>query len=226
MADELVDIAVVVGQQDPGLHMAPVAAGVVHQAAQGEVHPRRIEQCQRQRINVSPVIQTIGDAISGGRQIGARENPCQRRCGNAGTRQLITLFDHIGIGDVLLTDADFDSDGKVAHQRLKLLQQIATESAGMGDGDTVGARQLNLGVGAGNRRHLTMVLIGQTQFRVTKQRALFASGFGAVLEVALERQAQGRSGLLVQAGQTIDSLLGGFYDNEGFISTAHNVLPV
>ena len=47
VADELVDVAVVVGQQDPRLHMAPVAAGVVHQPAQREVHPRAIEQCQR-----------------------------------------------------------------------------------------------------------------------------------------------------------------------------------
>ena len=32
--DELVDITVVVGQQDPRLHMAPVAAGVMHQPPQ------------------------------------------------------------------------------------------------------------------------------------------------------------------------------------------------
>ncbi|MCY1450231.1 hypothetical protein D9M71_670200 [compost metagenome] len=71
-----------------------------------------------------------------------------------------------------------------------------------------------------------MVLVGQTQFGVAEQRPLLGIRLGAVLEVALERLAQGRGGLLVQGRQTIDGLLGGFYDNEGFISTAHNVLPV
>ncbi|MNJ44061.1 hypothetical protein D3C77_390940 [compost metagenome] len=96
----------------------------------------------------------------------------------------------------------------------------------MGHRDAVSARQLNLGVGAGGGRHLTMILVGQAQFRVAEQGALFGIRLGAVLEIALERLAQGRGGLLVQGRQTIDGLLGGFYDNEGFISTAHNVLPV
>ena len=140
MEDELVNIAMVVGQQNPRLHMAPVAAGVVHQAAQGEVDPRGVEQRQGQRIGVFPVVQAIGDAIGGSRQVGARKHPRQRCSGNAGAGQFITLLDHIRVRNILLTDADFYFNGEVAHQGHQLFQQVVTERGGMGDGHTVGAR--------------------------------------------------------------------------------------
>jgi hypothetical protein len=46
---ELIDIAVVVGQQYPVLHVAPIATGVVHEAVQREIDTNGIEQRERPR---------------------------------------------------------------------------------------------------------------------------------------------------------------------------------
>jgi hypothetical protein len=188
--------------------MAPVAAGVVHQAAQREVDARRVEQRQRQRIGVFPVVQAIGDVVGGGRQVGAGEHPRQLRGGDAAAGQFVALLDHVGVRDVLLADADFHGHGEVVHQWAQLLQQVATERGGLGDGDAVGAGHLDLGVGAGGLRDFALAEVGQAQFRVTKQRTLFGVRFGAVLEVALEGLAQGAGGTFVQGRQTVDGLFG------------------
>ena len=135
--DELIDIAMVVGQQNPRLHMAPIAAGVVHQATQREVDPGSVEQRQGQRIGVFPIVQAICDAVGGGGQVGAGEYARQRGCGHSGTGKLIPLFDHIGIRNILLADTDFHLNGEIAHQRHQLLQKVVTERGRMGDGDTV-----------------------------------------------------------------------------------------
>ena len=135
--DKLVNITVIVGQQDPRLHMAPVAAGVMHQPAQGKIDPRRIEQRQRQRIGVLPIVQAISNAISGSGQVGAGEHSHQRCGRHAGAGQLITLFDDVRVRNVLLADTDFHLNGEIAHQRHQLLQKVVTERGRMGDGDTV-----------------------------------------------------------------------------------------
>ncbi|MNY27267.1 hypothetical protein D3C86_1611640 [compost metagenome] len=96
----------------------------------------------------------------------------------------------------------------------------------MGHGDTVSARQLDFGVGAGGGRHFALAAIDQAQFRVTKLRTLLRVRLGAVLEVALERLTQGVGSLLVQGRQEVDGLLGGFYGNKGFSSSGHDEHPV
>ncbi|MCY1407675.1 hypothetical protein D9M71_229820 [compost metagenome] len=212
--DELVDVAVVVGQQDPRLHVAPVAAGVVHQAAQGEIHPRGVEQRQRHGVGVLPLVQAVGDAVGGGGQVGAGEHPRQLGGGHAGTGQFVALLDHVGIGDVLLAGADLHPHGEVLHQRPQLLQQVFAEGRRLGDGHAVVARHLHLGEGAGGRGHLALAEVGQTQQRIAEQRALPGIGRRALLQVALERLAQGTGGSLMQCGQLIDGLFGGLGDEE------------
>ena len=223
MDDELVDVAVIVGQQNPRLHMAPVAAGVMHQTAQGEVHARGVEQRQWQRIGVFPVVETVGNAIGGGGQIGTWEHPRQHRRGDAGTGQFIALLDHVRIGNVLLADADFDGHGEVVHQRRQLFEQVFAKGRRVGDGDAVSARQLHLGVSAGGLRHFALAVVGQTQFGIAKQGTLFGVGFDAVLEVTLEGGIQRSGGPLMQLGQTIHGLFGGLNDNKRF---GHDQLPV
>src|SRR5471030_37343 len=137
--DELVNVTVVVGQQDPGLYMAPVATGVMHKPPQGKVHTCGVEQGQRQRIGIGPVVQAVSDTIGGGRQVGTREYTGQGRSGYAGTGQFIALLDHIGIRDVLLADAHVHLDGEVIHQRHELFKQVFAEGRGMGHGHAVGA---------------------------------------------------------------------------------------
>ncbi|MNZ28392.1 hypothetical protein D3C78_456200 [compost metagenome] len=226
VADELVDVAVVVGQQYPRLHMAPVTAGVMHQAAQGEVHPRGIEQRQGQRIGVFPFIEAVGDAVGGGGQIGAREHPGQLGGGHPGTGQFVAVLHHIGIGNVLPAGAHFNLHGEVMHQRPQLLQQVGAESVRVGDGDTVVARHLDLGIGAGGGRHLALAPVGDAQQRVAEQRALCGVRLDAFLDVALQRQAEGTGGLLVQFGESIDGFLSGFGNHKISRFEAHERHPV
>ncbi|MNZ88609.1 hypothetical protein D3C78_1075040 [compost metagenome] len=223
MDDELIDVAVIVGQQDPRLHVPPVAAGVMHQPAQGKIHPGGIEQGQRQWIGVFPIVQTVGNAIGRRRQVGTREHPRQHGGGDTGTGQLIALLDHIRIRDVLLADTDFHGHGEVVHQRNELFQQVFTESRRMGDGDAVGARQLNLGVCASGLRDFALAVVGQAQFGIAEHRALFGIGLDAILEVALERLAQRGGCTIVQECKPIHGLLGGLNDNKSFGHDQHPV---
>jgi len=110
----------------------------MHQAAQGEVHTRRIEQCQGQRVGVFPVVEAVGDPIGGGRQIGAGEHTGQGGRGYAGAGQFVALLHHVRVRNVLLADAHFHRHGEVVHQRHQLFQQILTKRRRMGDGDAVG----------------------------------------------------------------------------------------
>ncbi|MNX94904.1 hypothetical protein D3C86_1271520 [compost metagenome] len=223
MDDELVDVAVIVGQQNPRLHMPPVAAGVMHQSAQGEIHPRGIEQRQGQRIGVFPIVQTVGNAVGRRRQVGTREHPRQHGGSDTGTRQLIALLDHIRIRDVLLADTDFHRHGEVVHQRNQLFQQVFTESRRMGDGDTVGARQLDLGIGTRGLRDFALAVIGQTQFGITKHCTLFGVRFDSILEVTLERLGQRSGCTIVQERKPVHGLLGGLNDNKSFGHDQHPV---
>ncbi|MCY1433257.1 hypothetical protein D9M71_492800 [compost metagenome] len=225
--DELVDVAVVVGQQNPWLHMAPVAAGVVHQAAQGEVDPRGVEQRQRHRVGVLPLVQAVGDAVGSGRQIGAGEHSRELGGGHAGTGQLVTMLDHVGIGDVLFAGADFHPYGEVLHQRPQLLQQVFAEGCGLGNGDGVGAWHLDLGVGAGGRGHFALAQVGHAQQRVAEHGALGGVRHHALLEVMPQRLAQGASSALVQLRQAIDRRFGGLCDDEFVVDEGiHDWLPV
>ncbi|VVN05878.1 hypothetical protein PS623_03531 [Pseudomonas fluorescens] len=223
MGDELVNVAVVVGQQDPWLHMAPVATGVVHQAAQREVHAGGVEQRQRQIVGIAPVPQAIGDIVGGSRQVGAGEHPRQGGGGDAGAGQFIALLDHVRVGDVLLADADFHGHRVVVHKGPQLVEQVAAEGFRLGHGDAVGASDLDLAIGTGGGRDFAVAVVGQAQGWVAVQGALFGVRFGAVLEVTLEGLTEGTGGLFMQGRQTVDGLFGGIND---YKRLAHAGLPV
>ncbi len=208
MLDELIDVAMVVGEQDPGLHVTPVAAGVVDDAAQREIGAGGVEQRQRQRIDALPVIVAVGDVIVGRGEIGAGEDPCQLGGGHATAGQFVALLHHIGIGDVLATATDLDLEVVVAHQGFELLQQIAAEGRRMGHGGHIGARQLDLGVGAGGGRRHAGRAVADADLGIAEQLALGGAGLDAILEIALERGIQGLGSLQVQRRETVDRLAG------------------
>ena len=224
VADELIDVAVIVGQQDPGLYMAPVAAGVMHQPAQGEIRTRGVEQRQRQRVGPLPVDQAVGDTISGGGQVGAGKHPRQLGSGHARAGQLIALLHHVGIGNGLLADADFQPHVEFAGQRAQLLQQIAAKGLGMGNGRAVGARHLDLGPGAHAGRRRIAAGPGQAQFGIAEQPQLFCRRPGAVPQILFQGTAQGAYRLIVQGGQLVDGVFGGLYNDELFGTWMHGFL--
>jgi hypothetical protein len=186
MNDELIDVTVIVGQQNPRLHMPPVAAGVMHQPTQREIDSRRIEQRQRQRIGVFP-------SRTGHRQChrwqrtdrcsgNTRANGC--RC-DARAGQFIALLDHVRIRNILLADTRLRyGHGEVAASAgTSCSSRYLRKAFRMGDGDAVSARQLHLGVSAGSLRYFAVAEVGQTQLGVTKQRALLGVRLDAVLEI-------------------------------------------
>ncbi len=62
--DELVDIAVVVGQQHPRLHRAPVGAGVVDEPAQRVIDAHRVEQRERPLEAGADFERAVGDLVA------------------------------------------------------------------------------------------------------------------------------------------------------------------
>lgn len=93
----------------------------------------------------------------------------------------------------------------------------------MGDGDAVGARQLDLGIGTGGLRDFALAKVGQAQFGIAEHRALFGIGLDAILEVTLERLAQRGGCTIVQECKPIHGLLGGLNDNKSFGHDQHPV---
>ncbi|RML44801.1 hypothetical protein ALQ97_200065 [Pseudomonas savastanoi pv. glycinea] len=133
------------------------------------------------------------------------------------------MFHYIGVGNVLLADAHFHGDGEVVHQRNELFEKVFTKRGRMGDGDAVGARQLDLGISTGGLRNLAVAVISQAQGRVAKQRTLLGIRLDAVLEIAHERLVQRGGRTLVQGRQAIHGLFGGLNDYKRF---GHDQLPV
>ena len=94
------------------------------------------------------------------------------------------------------------------HQRSQLLQQVTAECRRLGDGNAVGTRHLDLGIGPRGGSHFTVAVISQAQCRVAIQGALVGTRFGTVLQVSLEGLAQSPGGLFMQGRQTVDGLFG------------------
>ena len=78
-AHELVDIAMIVGQQHPGLHRAPIRARVVHQPPQRIIDARRVEQRQRPLGAGIDVECPVGDLVADHRE--RRRRKMARRSG-------------------------------------------------------------------------------------------------------------------------------------------------
>ncbi|MOA02516.1 hypothetical protein D3C78_1219690 [compost metagenome] len=93
----------------------------------------------------------------------------------------------------------------------------------MGDGDAIGAGQLDLGIGTRGLRDFAVAVIGQAQGGIAKQRTLLGIRLDAVLEITHQRLVQRGGRTLVQGRQTIHGLFGGLNDNKRF---GHDQLPV
>ncbi len=65
---ELLDVALIVGEQDPRLHGAPVGAGVVDEAPERVVHARRIEEGERPRLAFAEPPEPVRDLVANGRE--------------------------------------------------------------------------------------------------------------------------------------------------------------
>ena len=62
--NKLIDIAVIIGQQNPGLHGSPIGTCVMHQPPKREIYPHRIKQGQRPWAFFVIIPKTVGYFIA------------------------------------------------------------------------------------------------------------------------------------------------------------------
>ena len=204
--DELVDIAVVVGEQHPRLHRPPVRAGVVNEAPQRIIDPRRVEQGERPlgaevELAVSRFVADGGERRHGEktRQLGG--------VGAAAAGQLIAALDHVRVGNLLGADADLDRGAVFAHQRFELLKQIGAELGRLCHRRRVNAGFAELGEGARAGESRAGRRVNQAQLGIAEQGAGRARGRLALFEKALDRPVQGLSRLVIEANEPVDRFL-------------------
>ena len=205
-AHELIDIAVVVGEQNPALHVAPIAAGVVDEPAQREIDAQRVEQRQRiGRARLAPP-QAVGEFVAHRGQPGRRKIARQLARGHIGAGDLLRALDHVGIGDLLGADPRLDFRIVFRRQWPELLQKIAAEGTRMRDRGFVDAWMLQLAECAHRRRALELFLpVDQAQHGIIEFRARLGGRHGARVEVAVERPRKCRGGPRVKLFEPVDS---------------------
>ena len=107
-AHEAVDVAVVVGEQNPALHMPPVAARVVHEALQRIVDAHRVEQRERARLALAEVPGAVGDLVAHGGELRRREVPGEVGHVHGRAGQLLGAVEHVRIGNALAARLHLD----------------------------------------------------------------------------------------------------------------------
>ena len=130
-AHELVDIAVVVGEQDPGLHVAPVAAGVVHAAgaASNRRAPHRTAPAAAARPPCTSTVRPRSRRRPQTARAWGNVGPARRR--DAAACEFVAAIEHVGVGDLLVADVDLDRRRRIPRSSgSQLLEQVAAEGAG------------------------------------------------------------------------------------------------
>ncbi len=183
-ADELVHIAVIVGEQNIGLDVLGRGAGVVAQPGQREVHPRPVEQRQRMRRVglVDPA--AVGHLVADVRQLGGGEETGQLGGGHPIQPQAFTAVEHVGVGNFLLGQARGQHHAVVAHHQPELLDQIVAEQGRPGDAGGVDAGAVHSRERPSHPRRRALGCIGDAQFRIGEGAA------GATVEIGAHPVAQ------------------------------------
>ena len=138
-ADELVDIALVVGQQHEILEVLRQGAGVVLQTRERVVDALGREEREGPRLAGAMLQRAVGDGIVGGAEIGEREMILQR------AQPFLAdvddaLLDDEGERDAPVADADIDRNLVVLEDVADLGPVVAVEEVRPGDGGAVDAR--------------------------------------------------------------------------------------
>ena len=159
-AHELVDVAVIVGQQDPGLDVAPVGAGVVHQAAQRVIDAHGVEQRER-ALGVGRLSNSaVGDLVADHREQRRREIAGEVGGGGAAAPEVVAGLEHVGIGDLLGADADLDLGAVIRRPAAAAAQQIGAEIGGLGHRGGIDAGRGNLAKARGIDRRRAVRAVG------------------------------------------------------------------
>ena len=146
-ADELVDVADIVGEQHEVLEMLGRRAGVVAQPGEAEIGARPVEQRERPRAVADAVPGAVGDLVADVDQLGRREPA--RQLGGADLAELdLGAVEHIGIGDFARRTADRDAR---PHSRATRCSSCSADSRGTAPAGRCWSRSCRAG-SAGRRR--------------------------------------------------------------------------
>ena len=186
-AHEAVDVAVVVGEQNPALHVAPVAPRVVHQPLQRIVDAHRIEQSERARLALAEIPGAVGDLVAHRGELRCGEVPGEIGHVHRRARQLLGAVEHIGVGNALAARLHLDPGAELGGERLELLGEVGAELVRMGNGRLIGAEPLQPPEGSpvGGQR-TGCVVVDHPQQRVAERGQGLLRRPLARLEVAAE----------------------------------------
>ena len=206
-AHELVDIAIVVGEQDVALHILDRRARVVPQAGEGEVGAQAVELGQREV--PAEVEHAVRDLVADIRQVGGRE-PAGHGRRLAAVEADVRAVHHIRKGNFLMRRANLEGGTIVCLQQAQLFHQIGAEQVGPGDGGRIDARPRQAGVGAGFKVAGPFAKPADPEFRIGEQA--FGPGFRisafAGPQEGRHRSAQVGDGLIVEGFEAVQGRLG------------------
>ena len=205
-AHKLIHIAVIIGQQNPALDMAPVASRIVNQPAQGKIGTHRIEQSKRIGLPLPAMPQAVRDLVANGGEPGRREMAGKLVCGDIRAGDLLRTLDHIRVGNLLGADAGLDFRAILRDKRFELLQKIAAEGARMRNRGLVDAWVLQLAERAKRgRARMPFLAVDHPQRRIMEFRARSGRRRYARVEVSVQRGGERRGGFGVQLFEPVDS---------------------
>ena len=141
-ADELVDVELVVGEEDEVLEVLGVRAGVMAQAMQRVVDPRRGEERERMRFAGAGDVGAVGDAVVHRAEVGQVEQVAQQQAplDRQAALDVVVLGEREVDRDRLHAGADLERDAVVLEQQAELLEVVVGEQVGPGERRLVGAR--------------------------------------------------------------------------------------
>ena len=164
-AHELVDVAMVVGEQQIGLHVFGGRARIVGDPRQREVGAQRIEEGQRPHRARRRGPEPVADLVADLGELGGREVASDRGGADVGGRR-VGGVQHVRKRDLLLGAADLDLDVEVLHQEAQLLSQVVAEQVRPGDRHRIDAGLAEAGVGARQPRRRGSAQVGDAQLRI------------------------------------------------------------
>ena len=208
-AHELVDVAMIVGQQYPVLDVAPVAAGVVHEAMQRKIDTYCVEQSERARSVLRPRPLAIRHLVADEPQKRRREIAGQLDRGHAAFGDLFDALQYEGIGNLPIAQPDLDFGTILLNQRHQLLEEIAAEVARMRHRRFVDAGLLEFGERAAGACGATDLVAGHAEQRIAESGTLLERRGRTGCEIAVERARERRARCGINRLEKIARHLGG-----------------
>jgi hypothetical protein len=163
---ELVHIAVIVGEQDEGLDRIGGTAGVVGQPGQGEVGARPIEEAERPPGAGLGRPQAIGHLIADRRQLGGGEVLGDRVGGDVVEGQILRPIDDVGIRNLDVRAQHLGLDVEITEQQGQLLDQVRAEKVRPGDGGPIDSPLAEAGEGPRQALGRPLGHMGEAQGRI------------------------------------------------------------